>query len=167
MYINHGQQLLVAVGRDPNDNYFPIAVAAVEAETKDSWGWFLEMLLNDIGESRKWVFMSDQQKGLMQIFQEALPTLEHRLCLRHLYANCKKAYGAGTVLRDLILSIAKATYVEEWERRMNQLKELNRDCYEKLFALDPKLWTKSHFTFLAKSDMLMNNILEAFNGRIL
>ncbi|XP_016186198.1 uncharacterized protein LOC107627902 [Arachis ipaensis] len=47
---DHGQQLLVAVGRDPNDNYFPIAVAAVEAETKDSWGWFLEILLNDIGE---------------------------------------------------------------------------------------------------------------------
>ncbi|RYR78720.1 hypothetical protein Ahy_A01g003574 isoform D [Arachis hypogaea] len=31
---DHGQQLLVAVGRDPNDNYFPIAVAAVEAETR-------------------------------------------------------------------------------------------------------------------------------------
>ncbi|XP_020972721.1 uncharacterized protein LOC110269309 [Arachis ipaensis] len=30
-------------------------------------------------------------QGLMQVFQEALPTLEHRLCLRHLYANCKKA----------------------------------------------------------------------------
>ncbi|KAL4286054.1 hypothetical protein AHAS_Ahas19G0047800 [Arachis hypogaea] len=33
---DHGQQLLVAVGRDPNDNYFPIVVAAIEAETKDS-----------------------------------------------------------------------------------------------------------------------------------
>lgn len=33
-----GQQLLVAVGRDPNDKYFPIAIAAVEAEIKDSWG---------------------------------------------------------------------------------------------------------------------------------
>ncbi|XP_020978356.1 uncharacterized protein LOC107639963 [Arachis ipaensis] len=110
---DHGQQLLVAVGRDSNDNYFPIAIAVVEAETKDSWEWFPEMLLNDIGESRKWVFMSDQQKGLMQVFQEVLPTLEHRLCLRHLYANCKKSYGGGTVLRDLILSIAKATYVKE------------------------------------------------------
>ncbi|RYR56674.1 hypothetical protein Ahy_A05g022357 [Arachis hypogaea] len=69
-------------------------------------------------------------------------------------------YGGGTVLRDLILSIAKATYVKEWKRRMNQLKEINRDCYNKLFALDPKLWTKSHFTFLAKSDMLINNILK-------
>ncbi|XP_020975322.1 uncharacterized protein LOC110270394 [Arachis ipaensis] len=79
----------------------------------------------------------------------------------------KKYMGGETVLRDLILSIVKATYVEEWERRMNQLKEINRDCYDKLFALDPKLWTKSHFTFLAKSDMLMNNISEVFNGRIL
>ncbi|KAL4355844.1 hypothetical protein AHAS_Ahas09G0027300 [Arachis hypogaea] len=33
---DHGQQLLVAVGKDPNDNYFPIVVAAVEAETRDS-----------------------------------------------------------------------------------------------------------------------------------
>ncbi|XP_015970679.1 uncharacterized protein LOC107494166 [Arachis duranensis] len=174
---DHGQQLLVAVGRDPNDNYFPIAVAAVEAETKDSCesksamfmmiyatGGF-EHLPDYIVYTVFWT--ESIKQGLMQIFQEALPTLEHRLCLRHLYANCKKAYGGGAVLRDLILSIAKATYVEEWERRMNQLKELNRDCYEKLFALDPKLWTKSHFTFLAKSDMLMNNISEAFNGRIL
>nr|XP_025650697.1 uncharacterized protein LOC112745980 [Arachis hypogaea] len=61
---DHGQQLLVAVGRDPNDNYFPIAVAAVEAETKDSWGWFLELLLNDIGESRKWVFMRHHSHSL-------------------------------------------------------------------------------------------------------
>ncbi|RYR13129.1 hypothetical protein Ahy_B04g070283 isoform D [Arachis hypogaea] len=164
---DHGQQLLIAVGRDPNDNYFPIAVAAVEAETKDSWGWFLDLLLDDIGESRRWIFMSDQQKGLMQVFAEMEPSVEHRLCLRHLYANCKKAYGGGTVLRDLILSIAKAIYVEEWERRMNLLKEKNRDCYDKLMGVDPKLWTKSHFTFMAKSDMLMNNISEAFNGRIL
>ncbi|KAL4330886.1 hypothetical protein AHAS_Ahas13G0444900 [Arachis hypogaea] len=61
---DHGQQLLVAVGRDPNDNYFLIVVAAVEAETRDSWGWFINLLLDDIGDvsRRKWVFMSDQQK---------------------------------------------------------------------------------------------------------
>ncbi|RYR43247.1 hypothetical protein Ahy_A08g039672 [Arachis hypogaea] len=78
-----------------------------------------------------WIFMSDQQKGLMQVSQEMMPSLEYRLCLRHLYANCKKAYGAGTILRDLILSIAKATYVEEWERRMTQLMHINQQCYKK------------------------------------
>ncbi|RYR18127.1 hypothetical protein Ahy_B03g062755 [Arachis hypogaea] len=114
-----------------------------------------------------WARRKAREEGLMQVFQEMMPALEHRLCLRHLYVNCKKAYGGGTVLRDLILSIAKATYVEEWERRMTQLMNINRQCYEKLASLDPKLWCKSYFTFLAKSDMLMNNISEAFDGRIL
>jgi hypothetical protein len=32
-----GGQLLAAVGRDPNDNIYPIAMVVVEGETKDSW----------------------------------------------------------------------------------------------------------------------------------
>ncbi|RYR03373.1 hypothetical protein Ahy_B06g082281 [Arachis hypogaea] len=111
-------------------------------------------------------------KGYARVWYKE-PVMDLKSGLREIKSDgdamrmARKAYGCGTVLRDLILSIAKATYVEEWERRMNQLKEINRDCYDKLFALDPKLWTKSHFTFLAKSDMLMNNISKAFNGRIL
>jgi hypothetical protein len=41
-------QLLAAVGRDPNDNIYPIAIAVVEAETKDNWSWFLETLVADL-----------------------------------------------------------------------------------------------------------------------
>ncbi|XP_015939942.1 uncharacterized protein LOC107465478 [Arachis duranensis] len=50
---------------------------------------------------------------------------------------------------------------------MDRLKEVNKECYDKLAALDLKVWTKSHFTSYAKSDMLMNNISDTFNGRIL
>lgn len=57
----YGGILLIAVGRDPNDQYFPLAFGVVEMETKDSWKWFLDLLLRDIGEYR-WVFISDQQK---------------------------------------------------------------------------------------------------------
>lgn len=57
-----GGQLLVAVGRDPNDQYFPFAFGVVETETKESWRWFLTLLLEDIGQDRRWVFISDQQK---------------------------------------------------------------------------------------------------------
>lgn len=49
------------VGRDPNDQYFPIAFVVVETETKLSWSWFIKLLLEDIGDSR-WCFISDQQK---------------------------------------------------------------------------------------------------------
>ena len=60
-----GGQLLVAVGKDGNDNIFPIAYAIVEIENKSSWTWFLQCLLDDIGhvDENGWVFISDRQKA--------------------------------------------------------------------------------------------------------
>ena len=57
----------MVVGRDPNDQYFPLAVAVVEGENKDSWTWFLTKLLCNIGSlvEKRWVFISDQQKVSM------------------------------------------------------------------------------------------------------
>jgi hypothetical protein len=58
----YGGILLIAVGRDPNDQYFPLAFGVCETETKESWRWFLTLLLEDIGQEKRWVFISDQQK---------------------------------------------------------------------------------------------------------
>ena len=55
---------MVAVARDPNEEYFPLAVAVVEAETKNSWTWFINLLLADIDDSKRWAFITDQQKAL-------------------------------------------------------------------------------------------------------
>jgi len=58
----YGGQLLIAVGRDANDQYYPLAFGIVEVENKKSWRWFLTLLLDDIGTEKRWVFISDQQK---------------------------------------------------------------------------------------------------------
>ena len=55
-------QLITTVARDPNEEYFPLAYAVVEAETKDSWTWFINLLLADIGQNTRWTFISNQQK---------------------------------------------------------------------------------------------------------
>jgi len=57
-----GGQLLIVVGRDPNDQYMPIAFTIVETETKETWRWFMNLLFKDIGsvETNKWVSISDQ-----------------------------------------------------------------------------------------------------------
>jgi hypothetical protein len=34
----------------------------VETETKESWKWFIELLMKDIGQDNRYVFISDQQK---------------------------------------------------------------------------------------------------------
>jgi len=52
------------MGRDPNDQYYPLAFAVVENECKETWRLVLTLLLEDIGdiENQRWVFISDQQK---------------------------------------------------------------------------------------------------------
>jgi len=44
---------------------YPIAYVVVEAEIKDSWIWFLETLVSDIGHHKRHsmpTFISDRQK---------------------------------------------------------------------------------------------------------
>jgi len=59
----YGGQLLSAIGRDPNDQMMPIAFVVVEGETKESWAWFLDLLVKDLGGVRlckTYTFISDQ-----------------------------------------------------------------------------------------------------------
>ncbi|XP_014490239.1 uncharacterized protein LOC106752969 [Vigna radiata var. radiata] len=111
----YGGQLLVAVGRDPNDQYILLAFAVVKNECKESWRWFLTLLLDDTGgtDCQCWVFISDQQKGLMTVYDNILDVMEHRLCLRHLYNNYKKRFGGGMYIRDLMMGAAKTTFQKD------------------------------------------------------
>jgi hypothetical protein len=44
----HGGQLLAAVGIDPNECIYPIAMGVVEVESTSTWKWFLVTLKNDL-----------------------------------------------------------------------------------------------------------------------
>lgn len=56
-------QIMSAVGRNRNDNIFPIAIAMVEAETKDSLPWFLTELTDDLGiMEMEWTFINGRHK---------------------------------------------------------------------------------------------------------
>ena len=59
-----GGQLLTAVGVDPNDCIYPIAMAVVEVECLVTWKWFLETLVSDLGidNTSPWTIMTDKQK---------------------------------------------------------------------------------------------------------
>jgi MULE transposase-like protein/MuDR family transposase len=61
--------LLTAVGKDGNNNIFPIAWAVVETENVESWTWFLNLLVEDLRSvaassscGQDFTFMSDRQK---------------------------------------------------------------------------------------------------------
>lgn len=64
-----GGQLLSAVGRDGNNQMFPVAYAVVESENADSWRWFIDLLRDDLslGDGHGYTLISDQQK--VKVFQ--------------------------------------------------------------------------------------------------
>lgn len=59
-----GGQLLCAIGKDANNQMFPIAWAVVGAENEMYWTWFLKILMEELGirDGNGVTFMSDQQK---------------------------------------------------------------------------------------------------------
>ncbi|CAN1225313.1 hypothetical protein LINGRAPRIM_LOCUS970 [Linum grandiflorum] len=56
--------LLAAVGKDGNNQMFPIARAVVEWENRDSWNWFITILQEELelADGTGWSVISDQQK---------------------------------------------------------------------------------------------------------
>ncbi|CAN1120972.1 hypothetical protein LINPERHAP2_LOCUS507 [Linum perenne] len=81
--------LLSAVGKDRNNQMFPIAWAVVEGENRNSWGWFVHLVKTEllIADGTGWSIISDQRKGLVDTLQLLLPCAEHMKCARHVSAN--------------------------------------------------------------------------------
>ena len=61
-----GQQIIAAIGRDGNDNIYPIAFGLVDKEDTASWSWFLTQLKCAIGGTSgdfgNYTIISDRQK---------------------------------------------------------------------------------------------------------
>jgi len=88
-------ELICAIGRDANNQIYPVAWAVVEKETENSWSWFFGLLQKDLNipiGGKGWVIISDQQKGLLNAVVEYFPECEHRMCTRHIYTNWRKTY---------------------------------------------------------------------------
>jgi len=57
-------QVLAAVGRDANNQMYPVAWGVAQQESRETWTWFLQFLHEDLemSEGHGWTIISDQQK---------------------------------------------------------------------------------------------------------
>ncbi|CAN0893143.1 hypothetical protein LINGRAHAP2_LOCUS17978 [Linum grandiflorum] len=161
-------EILSAIGRDANDQMYPIAWCIVEVESRNSWDWFLEQLQLDlnIGEGGGWCFSSDQQKGLVPSVATLFPNAEHRLCARHIYANWRKKFKCNK-WQKMFWKCAKATTEPFFNRKKEKLVAANPEAAEAMVAVDPKHWSRAFFSTDIKCDSVDNNMSESFNSLIL
>lgn len=66
-----------------------------------------------------------------------------------------------------MMGVAKTTYIQTWEAKMKELKEINVKTWEWLSKIPNKAWCKHAFSFYPKCDVLIHNVFEAFNNTIL
>ncbi|GJZ88764.1 60S ribosomal protein L34 [Tanacetum coccineum] len=96
-------ELLTAMGRDGNNQMFPIAWDVVNVENTDNWEWFL---------------------GLMEAIKNLLPYAEHRQCARHIYANFKKKWN-GLHFKSLFWGAATSTVHHNFYTKLNLIGNIN------------------------------------------
>nr|GEW80811.1 hypothetical protein [Tanacetum cinerariifolium] len=69
-------KLLTAMGRDANNQMFPIAWAVVEVENKSNWCWFLSLLFDDLNlnDGAGLTVTSDGHKSIDSVLDTSMPT---------------------------------------------------------------------------------------------
>ncbi|GJX91548.1 chloramphenicol acetyltransferase-like domain-containing protein [Tanacetum coccineum] len=84
--------VITAMGKDANNQMYPIAWAVVRVENTDNWCWFLALLHDDLKlqQGTGLTLISDGHKGLHEAVRDWMPNAEHRKCTRHIYANSKE-----------------------------------------------------------------------------
>ncbi|XP_076909604.1 uncharacterized protein LOC143566939 [Bidens hawaiensis] len=161
--------LLAAIGRDANDQMYPVAWAVVEGENNDSWTWFMNELKKCLGvddDGKGWTLVSDQQKGLVNAVTEIWNNAEHRNCARHIYANWHKKFK-GDDLKELFWRAARSYSVSDYNKAIVEMRELNADAAEAFIIQNPKCFCRCFLNTETKADVIVNNMVETFNGYIL
>nr|KAJ0211262.1 hypothetical protein LSAT_V11C400228420 [Lactuca sativa] len=134
---------------DGNNGIYPLAYAVVEAETLNSWTWFLTHLGDDLGlaSNSNFTFISDRQKGLSSAIADLFPCAEHRYCVRHIHENMRSRWRRDK-FKELLWNCSTTYTVQEFEKEMEEVRKLNQECYEWLKQIPPQHWARSHFTGL-------------------
>ena len=73
----------------------------------------------------------------------------------------------GLELKDALWRCAEATTIREFEKRMQEMKDLDITALEYFADINPAQWFKSYFSSRVLCDCLANNLSESFNAMIL
>ncbi|CAI9284036.1 unnamed protein product [Lactuca saligna] len=162
-------KILTAVGVDSNNGIYPLSYAIVETENTDSWKWFLECITDDLDlyANSKFTFISHRQKvWIVGCHSQLFPCAEHRICLGHIHDNMRKTWRTNEY-KEHLWNCATTTTVPEFNHRMQQFSSYDIEAYNWLKQIPPQHWERSHFTGRAVSDMLLNNLCEVFNSKLI
>ncbi|OMO89723.1 Transposase, MuDR, plant [Corchorus olitorius] len=106
-------------------------------------------------------------EGLLKAIADNLPSVEQRMCARHIYARFGKRYPDESLKLQFWL-LARATNPKQFKTYLDEFKSMNAEAHDFLLAnWDPRNWSLAFANDLSKCDVVHNNMCETFNGVIL
>ncbi|XP_021752033.1 uncharacterized protein LOC110717599 [Chenopodium quinoa] len=166
---NYGGILLSAVSLDGNNEIFPVAVAVVDSENKQSWSWFFHHPKNTLTATGRvdWTIMSDRQKGIDPALDQVWPKVPRRYCARHLCKNFKADYP-GILMHKLFWGVTNAYSAFSFKKALQKVQTTAGLGAVKWFKEVGPLerWTRWRFDPQLSSDENTNNFVESFNNTI-
>ncbi|XP_050238110.1 uncharacterized protein LOC126687596 [Mercurialis annua] len=139
--------LLSAVARDGNNHMYPFVWAIVEAENKETWTWFIQLLMDDLG------------------YDDGFGLSLHKNCARHIYANWKKNHK-GPELKRIFWNVVNATNEFEYEAHLKMLEKESPLGHTNLIKQRPTVFCKAFVRMRPLCDVITSNLVETFNGYI-
>ncbi|KAL2925593.1 hypothetical protein RDABS01_028641 [Bienertia sinuspersici] len=136
-----GGQIMTAVGRDPNDQMYPISWAAVEGENNLSW-------------------------AILHAVAVVLPKAEHRHCARHIFSLWHRTYK-GDEMKIHFWKIAKAYNQADFNDAWDELNEINPEAALAFKRYNPKHFCRAFLDTCTKTGAITNNMAETFNAYII
>ena len=102
---------------------------------------------------------------MVEAVKDILPNVEHMQCVRHVYANFKKAY-TGLEFKKLFWVASMSCVESDFMRHMETIKKLSPSAYEYLMSRQPKTWCRAYFDRGYACEAVENGISECFNSII-
>ncbi|XP_056686307.1 uncharacterized protein [Spinacia oleracea] len=163
-----GGELLSAVGRDGNDQMFPVAWAAVEGENNLSWEWFFDQLKSclNLGEGEGIAIISDEHQAILNGVKNVFPKAEHMHCARHIFALWHKTYR-GDEMKLQFWKIAKAFNLADYNDALAELEAINIDAATDFKGYNPSFFCRAYLDPTIRTNAITNNMAETFNGYII
>ncbi|XP_009140734.3 uncharacterized protein LOC103864720 [Brassica rapa] len=165
-FLKHSMQgmILTAIGRDPNNQIYPIAWAVVSSENNDNWEWFIHKVKVDLdlGEGDEITIISDMHRSLIHGVATELPKAEHRACARHIYANLKKLHKSDT-LKPMFWRVASSYNEADFKQNLAAFREFDPLACDELLKRDHRTWCRAFFRIGCCCADTHNNLTESFN----
>ncbi|XP_049400475.1 uncharacterized protein LOC125864493 [Solanum stenotomum] len=159
----HRGTLIMAYTQDAAGRIFLLAYSVVDSENDASWKWFFERFRDAYGAREGMCIVSDMHESISKATSIVYPEVLHCICMFHLWNNIKTRYTKiHTPVKELFFASARAYTIEEFERHMVAINNIDKRVGECLLDVGYHRWSRVH-SKVNGTTIMTSNIVESMN----